>query len=73
MLKIWATETFQRLSELLIEAAGDCGAMRGELSFGTETVDVLGPFYASFVATIAAGSSEIQRNILARRVLGLPR
>ncbi|MBI3936709.1 MAG: acyl-CoA dehydrogenase [Betaproteobacteria bacterium] len=72
MLKIWATETFQRLSELMIETAGDCGCLRGELAFGEDTIDVLSPFYASFVATIAAGSSEIQRNILARRVLGLP-
>jgi len=72
MLKIWATETFQRLGELMIEAAGEAGALRGELAFGDETVDVMGPFYASFPATIAAGSSEIQRNILARRVLGLP-
>jgi alkylation response protein AidB-like acyl-CoA dehydrogenase len=73
MLKIWATETFQRLAELMIEAAGDAGALRGELAYGDDAIDITGPFYASFPATIAAGSSEIQRNILARRVLELPR
>jgi alkylation response protein AidB-like acyl-CoA dehydrogenase len=72
MLKIWATETYCRLVDLLIEVAGDGGGLRGELELGGERVDVLGPFYIGFVATIAAGSNEIQRNVLARRVLNLP-
>ena len=71
-LKIWATETFQRLAELLIELAGDAGCLRGEIDFGADLVDVLGPYYIVFPATIAAGSNEIQRNILAKRVLNLP-
>jgi alkylation response protein AidB-like acyl-CoA dehydrogenase len=71
-LKIWATETFQRLTELLIELAGDAGCLRGEIDFGAELVDVLGPYYIVFPATIASGSNEIQRNILAKRVLNLP-
>jgi alkylation response protein AidB-like acyl-CoA dehydrogenase len=72
-LKIWATETFQRLAELLIEVAGDAGSLRGEVPFGLEKVDVLGPYYGVFPATIAAGSNDIQRNIIARHVLDLPR
>lgn len=71
-LKIWSTETYQRLTELLIELAGDAGSLRGEIEFGAELVDVLGPYYIVFPATIASGSNEIQRNILAKRVLNLP-
>jgi acyl-CoA dehydrogenase len=30
-------------------------------------------FFVSFANTVAGGSSEIQRNIIATRILGLPR
>ncbi|MCC6535440.1 MAG: acyl-CoA dehydrogenase [Burkholderiales bacterium] len=72
VLKIWATETFQRLSELAIEMAGDCGALRRDFAFGGGRLDVLSPYYEGRGATIGGGSSEIQRNIIARQVLGLP-
>jgi alkylation response protein AidB-like acyl-CoA dehydrogenase len=72
MLKIWAMETYQRVSELLIEAAGEFGAFEGDIGFGDETVDILAPFYTSRPGTIYGGSNEIQRNILAKYVLKLP-
>ena len=72
MLKIWATETYQRLSELLIEAAGEYGAFEGEVAVGEASVDILAPFYTSRPGTIYGGSNEIQRNILAKYVLKLP-
>ncbi|MBI3069326.1 MAG: acyl-CoA dehydrogenase family protein [Betaproteobacteria bacterium] len=72
LLKIWAMETWQRLAELLVETAHEYGCVAGEIDFGGVTVDVLGPFYYSRPATIYGGSSEIQRNILAKYVLKLP-
>ena len=72
MLKIWATETFQRIADLGIETAGDCGGMTGEVAMGDDTVDALSLFYKARVPTIYGGSNEIQRNILARQVLDLP-
>lgn len=72
MLKIWAMETYQRLSELLLEAAGEYAPMEGEIAIGEESIDLLAPFYTSRPGTIYGGSNEIQRNILAKYVLNLP-
>jgi len=72
MLKVWSMDTYQRLSELLMDAAGEYGVVEGEVDFGTVAIDVLSPFYNSRPGTIYGGSNEIQRNILAKYVLNLP-
>ncbi len=72
LLKVWATETFARLTELMLEAAGNCGAERGDRDFGAGKANILSQFYNARPATIYGGSNEIQRNILAKNVLDLP-
>jgi alkylation response protein AidB-like acyl-CoA dehydrogenase len=72
LLKIWSTETFQRIAELTIEAAGPCGALTGEIEFGEGYAKSLDGWYKARPATIYGGSNEIQRNIIARHVLRLP-
>ena len=72
LLKIWATETFQRIADLIIETAGDCGGQAGKVQMGDGRIEVLAPFYKARPSTIYGGSNEIQRNILARQVLNLP-
>jgi alkylation response protein AidB-like acyl-CoA dehydrogenase len=71
-LKIWAMETWQRLTELLIETGAEEGVLAGVHDVAGIEADFLSPFYYARPATIYGGSSEIQRNILAKYVLKLP-
>jgi alkylation response protein AidB-like acyl-CoA dehydrogenase len=72
ILKIWAMELYQRISELLLEAAEEKSMYEGNVDFDGESVDVLSSFYMSRPGTIYGGSNEIQRNIVAKDVLRLP-
>ena len=72
LLKIWGTETFARLSELMVEVAGPQGAIIGKIPFQDAEIDVMSQFYNARPATIYGGSNEIQRNIIAKGVLKLP-
>ena len=72
MLKVWSMEAWQRLTDLLVETAQEYGAMPGAHDIDGVDVDVLSPFYYARPGTIYGGSSEIQRNILAKYVLKLP-
>jgi alkylation response protein AidB-like acyl-CoA dehydrogenase len=70
VLKIVATHTEQRLAEALVEVLGDAGAIAGPQDLGGEEVDVLTPFLSARAVSIYGGTNEIQRNIIARRLLG---
>lgn len=72
LLKIFASETFSRLSEFILECAGPAGARVGPVAFGDQAVDVLSPYYNARPTPIYGGSNEIQRNIIAKQVLNLP-
>jgi alkylation response protein AidB-like acyl-CoA dehydrogenase len=71
--KLYWSEMYQRMTETAIEAAGEAGALMP----GDPDAPAGGAFPLKFLQsramTIYSGSSEIQRNIIAERVLGLPR
>jgi hypothetical protein len=72
MIKIFGTELLQSLNDLLIEAAGSEASFEKPVTTESGTVEVSTSFLQVRRATIYGGSSEIQRNIIARRVLNLP-
>jgi alkylation response protein AidB-like acyl-CoA dehydrogenase len=72
IIKIFGSELLQSLNDLLIEAAGSDASLADLVPTAFGAVDVSTPFLQVRRATIYGGSSEIQRNIVARRVLNLP-
>ncbi len=71
ILKILSLETYQRITEFMLEASGDLG-LTVHAGGDEEGVDALTPFLVARSGTIAAGTTEIQRNITAKHVLNLP-
>lgn len=71
MLKILATETGQKITELMLETAAEHGIVWEQQSFDGEMIDPATLFLNARPTTIYGGSNEIQRGILAKRVLGL--
>jgi alkylation response protein AidB-like acyl-CoA dehydrogenase len=71
-LKLVASELTQRLAALLLEVCGSDGALEDVVQMEDGSVDPAGTFLQVRRETIFAGSSEIQRNIIAKRVLSLP-
>ena len=72
IIKIFGSELLQSLNDLLLEAAGSDASLAPPLMTEAGAVEVSTPFLQVRRATIYGGSSEIQRNIVARRVLNLP-
>lgn len=71
ILKIHQTELYQRITDMLVSVAGEEAGLQGQLP-GTD-IAVSKQFLYSRPTTIYGGSSEIQRNIVAMRVLNLPK
>ena len=78
--KLMSTESGQRTNALAMEALGVYAAVDQRPSLGEGLADPIGPAYAMTptakylngrATTIFGGSSEIQRNILAKAILGL--
>jgi alkylation response protein AidB-like acyl-CoA dehydrogenase len=68
MLRLFSSELSQRVARLALDILGDTARYSGD---GVDRWQY--GYLGSFQATIAAGTRDIQRNIIGERVLGLPR
>ncbi len=71
--KLYATQLSQRAANVALDIMG----AEGQLRVDTEDAPLKGRFEGTYrctvVETIGGGASEIQKNIIARRKLGLPK
>jgi alkylation response protein AidB-like acyl-CoA dehydrogenase len=79
LMKLYASEARQRVALVASELHGadalevNSVPLDGHLAIDEPQGTWLEQYFTSFANTISAGASEIQRNIIAERVLGLPR
>jgi alkylation response protein AidB-like acyl-CoA dehydrogenase len=71
-LKLLATDTMHRLLDLVRRVAGPAAALREPVRHGDDLLDATEMFLQARRLGIYGGSSEVQRGIIATRVLGLP-
>lgn len=72
MLKVRATDVYQRIGLAIARYSGSDAALAGAVRVGEGSMHLLAPLFNASAAKIYGGSNEIQRNILARTVLELP-
>ncbi len=71
--KIAWSELNQRMHEFVMQVEGPASQLMGRQTYSIESGRWQYGYLRSRANTIEAGTSEIQRNIIAERVLGLPR
>lgn len=71
-VKLYYTELYQRITELSVRLLGRAGLSRSDLG-GAPSSLFLGRHFNSISLAIAAGTSQIQKNIIGERVLGQPK
>jgi alkylation response protein AidB-like acyl-CoA dehydrogenase len=71
VMKLYWSELVRRTNLLALQIEGTAGMLYDEDAY--EDGRAQNGYLASFAQTIAAGSSEIQKNIISERILGMPR
>ena len=71
MLKIHQSELYQRITEAMLEIAGENAGLLEPMD-GNRELNPAGQFIQARPVSIYGGSNEVQRNILAKAVLDLP-
>ena len=72
MQKVFSTEAIQRLTDAAMQIVGPCGVLKRGSKWAILEGSVEHNYLGAIIETIPGGTSEIQRNIIALRGLGLP-
>ena len=72
MFKLWTTQLGQRIADEFLTICGVAGALKRDEPYAPLDGRFEFTYRYSVVDTVGAGTSEVQRNIVARRGLGLP-
>jgi alkylation response protein AidB-like acyl-CoA dehydrogenase len=72
VIKLAYTELNQRIYELALRLIGRAGLARDDVA-GLPSEQIVDKYLNTLSLTIAAGSSQIQRNIISERMLGMPK
>lgn len=72
LLKIWGTDTYQRICTLLVESAQEHGSTGMTTDIAAAGLDAPAILFNAIPSTIYGGSTEIQKEIIAKNVLRLP-
>ncbi len=72
VIKLAYTELNQRIYELALRLIGRAGLSRDDVA-GLPSESIVDKYLNTLSLTIAAGSSQIQRNIISERMLGMPK
>lgn len=70
MMKVVSSELFQRVADALIQFGQGHAGQKDAMPYDGGTIDLHQIYMLSRPATIYSGTSEVQRNIIARSVLG---
>lgn len=73
LMKAFSSESTQRLALTMAEVLGEVELGEEAAGFRSSDTTWVQRYFQTFAGTISAGSSEVQRNIIAEKVLGLPR
>ena len=71
-IKLFYTETYQKICEVGLRVTGRMGISREDVG-GHESGEMVFRALESLSMSIAAGTSQVQRNIISERILELPR
>ena len=72
-VKLRYSELYQEIGTLGMDAAGTARPGAAATSTGAPTQEMLHDYLWALQFTISGGTSQVQRNIIAERILGLPR